>query len=183
MHYMWDLIKSNQKLRKNRELIIEIYNTLFQKVDDNYYDIGYFAIELANRKRIRFLANNFIKRYSKTWREGYPFYYKCISANPHFIIFDHCLNSIEFGHHDIQDLGKNNKQNYELYQEFARRENKNQSKNSEENNDFFGQEEVDSDEETRAQRIKNWKKTPLEELQIKVRKYLEMDLSEYEQEI
>lgn len=49
----------NEKLRKNKDLILNIYDTLYRKVSVQYFDIGFYAIRKAKEKRIRFKDRNF----------------------------------------------------------------------------------------------------------------------------
>ena len=75
-------------MQKERSLIMSIYNALYNRVDEKYYDLIVFAEEKAAEKRIKFQPQKI--------RNRILFYFSQKEKSFEFALFDYFLNSVEF---------------------------------------------------------------------------------------
>lgn len=81
-------------MRKSKELVRRIYDALYRKVEEKYYEIGGFGLEVAERGRLRFLDRNFRRNSKAEIVKEYLFYFAVDGDRINFLMFDFQLNCV-----------------------------------------------------------------------------------------
>ena len=119
IYYVRDMVKSCDEMAKYRTLISTLYNSIYSRVPEKYYELILFAELRASEKRIKFQKKYYSKIKSKSYTDDILFYFSKRGKFVNFTIFDYFLSSVDFGTKFIEENRARYPSAFAVYQDFS----------------------------------------------------------------